>query len=150
MGIEFVRTWQFSGGNTTLLIADRDGAVVIDGYDHLLHTSRVYEGMPTKEFHEQGIVFRIGKDLSKITVSDYAKVVDSLQIDLLPLVNKLMSDYGNASTDKIPPEKMTIVAASQTTKVKLFLSSLRIERHGGETKLVAYDGEIAYKSIREK
>lgn len=150
MGIEFVRTWQFSGGGTTMLIADRDGALAIDGYDRLLHTPRAYTGMTKREFREQGIMFRIGEDLSKImvTVTDDSKVTDSLQINFQPLVDKLLADYGNANTDKIPPERMAVVAASQTTKVKLFLTSLRIERREGAAKVVAYDGEIAYKRIR--
>jgi len=152
MGIEFIRTWQFSGGGTILLIADRDGALGIEGYDRLLHTSRVFAEMTKRELREQGIVFRIGDDLSKVTISvtDDAKFADSLQIDLQPLVEKLLADYGNANTDKIPPERMAIVAASQRTKVKLFLSSLRIERKEGTAKVVAYDGEIAYKTVREK
>ena len=135
-----------------MLIADRDGAVAIDGYDHLVHAPRAYTGMTTREFHQQGIVVRIGIDLSKImiTVPDDAKVTDSLQIDLQPIVDKLLADYGNANTDRIAPERMAVVAVSQTMKAKIFLSSLRVERRGGETKLVAYDGEIVYKRMPGK
>jgi hypothetical protein len=152
MGIEFIRTWQFSGGSTTMLIADRDGAVAIEGYDRLLHAPRAYTGMATREYRDQGTVFRIGKDLSKImvTVSDGAKVADSLQIDLQPLVDKLLTDYGNANTDKIPAERMAIVAASSTMKVKFFLLSLRVERREGVAKVEWYDGEIAYKRVPGK
>lgn len=149
MGIEYVRVWQASSGGTLTLMADRDGVLAIDGYDRLLRAPHIYAGMAKKEFPEQGIAYRIDKDLSKmtITVSNEAKIIDSLQIDLQPLVNKLLADYGNATTDRIPTEKMAIVATSQTTKVKLFLTNIRIQRHGTEAKVVAFDGDIAYKRM---
>jgi hypothetical protein len=152
MGIEYVRVWQASSDGSMLLIADRDRALSIDGYDRLLRVQRVFAGMPKREFSGQELEYRVGEDLSTmtLTVSYDAKVVDSLQIDLQPLVNKLLLDYGNATTERIPNERMAIVAASQTTKVKLFLSSIRVQRRGGETKVVAFDGDIAYKITREK
>jgi len=147
MGIEYVRVWQASSGGMLMLMADREGALAIDGYDRLLRAQHVFAGMTKREIPEQGLACRVGEDLSKImiTVSSDAKILDSLQIDLQPLVNKLLADYGNATTERIPTEKMAVVVASQTTKVKVFLSTIRIQRRGGETKVVAYDVDIAYK-----
>jgi hypothetical protein len=152
MGIEYVRIWQAWSGGMLMLMADRDGVLAIDGYDRLLRAPHIYAGMAKREFPDQGIAYRVGEDLSKmmITFSYEAKIIDSLQIDLQPLVNKLLADYGNAATERIPTEKMAIVAATQTTKVKLFLSNIRIQRHGAEAKVVAYDGDIAYKIIPGK
>jgi hypothetical protein len=135
-----------------MLIADRDGVLEIDGYDHLLRGPHVFMGMTKKGAPEQGVAYQVGEDLSKllITVSADAKIIDSLQIDLQPLVNKLLADYGNTTTDRIPTEKMALVAASQTTKVKLFLSNIRLQRRGGEAKVVAYEGDVAYKIVQGK
>ena len=152
MGIEYVRIWQAWSGGMLMLMADRDGVLAIDGYDRLLRAPHIYAGMAKREFPEQGIAYRVGEDISKmvITVSSEAKIIDSLQIDLQPLLNKLLADYGNATTERIPTEKMAIVAAGQTTKVKLFVSTIRVQRHGAEAKVVAYDGDIAYKIIPGK
>ena len=152
MGIEYVRVWQASSGGMLMLMADRDGALAIEGYDHLLRAQHVFAGMTKREVPEQGVAYRVGEDLSKImiTVSSDAKILDSLQIDLQPLVNKLLADYGNATTERIPTEKMVVVAASQSTRVKIFLSNIRIQRRGGEAKVVAFDGDIAYKKTGEK
>jgi hypothetical protein len=151
MGIEYVRVWQASSGGMMVLTAARDGSLAIDGYDHLLRAQHVFSGMPKKEPSDQGLSYRIGQDLSKmtVTVSRDAKIVDSLDIDLQPLVNKLLADYGNASTDRIPPEKMAIGAATQMTRVKVFLSSIRVQRHGGEAKVVSYEGDIAWAPNRK-
>jgi hypothetical protein len=151
MGIEYVRVWQASAGGAMMLMADREGALAIDGYDRLLRAQHVFSVVTKREFPEQGIAYRIGEDLSKmmITVSRDAKIIDSLQIDLQPLVNKLLADYGNASTERIPTEKMSVIAASQTTKVKVFFSNIRIQRHGAEAKVVSYEGDIAWSTIKK-
>jgi hypothetical protein len=152
MSIEYVRVWQVSSGGVMMLSADREGALVLDGYDRLLRGQRINSGGVKKEFPQQGIAYRIGEDLSKmrITISRDTAITDSLLIDLQPLVNKLLADYGNVTTDRIPTEKMTAEAMGQVIKVKLFLSNIRIQRRGNEGKVLGYDGEIAYKRMVEK
>jgi hypothetical protein len=152
MGIEYVRVWQSSSGGAMMLMADREEALSIEGYDRLLRTQHVFAGAAKRVFPEHGLAYRIEEDLSKmiITVSRDGKSIDSLKVDLQPLVNKLLADYGNATTDRIPTDKMAVVVTSQTTKVKVFLSSIRIQRRGGEAKVVSYDGDIAYRIMGEK
>jgi len=151
MGIEYVRVWQVSAGGVMQLMADRDGALAIDGYDRLLRGQSVFSGGTKKDFPDQEISYQIGQDLSKITifVTRDSKTVDSLKIDLQPLVSKLVADYGNATTHKIPTEKMAVAAAGQLTKIKLFLSNIRIQRHAGESKVMSYDGDIAWAMIKK-
>jgi hypothetical protein len=152
MGIEYIRIWQSSSGGMAILSADRDGALLLEGYDCLLRTQRAYSGVTRKEFPDQGISYRIGNDLDKLTMffSRNANEVDSLQIDLQPLIKKVSADYGNASTDKIPVEKMTIVASSQKTKVKLWFPMIRVQRSRGESKVVSYEFDLAYKLTDQK
>jgi hypothetical protein len=152
MGIEYVRIWQGSTGSMMILTADRNGSLAIDGYDHLLRSFHAFSGVPKKEPPIEGISCRISEDLSKIYVSFFREstIVDSLSVDLQPLVNNLLSDYGNANTGSIPTEKMSVVAASNMMKVKLFLSTMRIQRRAGEAKVVSYDADIAYKIGGEK
>jgi hypothetical protein len=146
MGIEYVRVWQASSGGMIVFTADRDGSLAIDGYDRLLRGLHVYSGVPKKEPSEGGISYRIGKELSRMTidVSRLGKVVDSLDVDLQPLVNRLLADYGNAITDRIPPEKMVVTVATRMTKVKVCLSAIRLQRHGVEAKVLSYEGDIVW------
>jgi hypothetical protein len=152
MGIEYVRIWQASSGGAMMLMADRDGALTIDGYDRLVRSQHIYSGVTKREFPEQGIGYRVGKELNKMTIaiSRDSKVVDSLQIDVQPLVDKLVADYGKVTTDRIPTEKMAIVATSQTAKFKIFFSNIRIQWKAGEAKVISYEEEIAYKITSEK
>jgi hypothetical protein len=151
MGIEYVKVWQASSGGMMILTADRDGSSVIEGYDRLLRSQRVFSGVPRNEPPEQGIAYRIGQDLSKviITLSRESRVVDSLSVDLQPLVNKLLADYGQATTNRIPVEKMAVEATGQMTKVKVFVSSMRVQRHDGGAKIVSYEMDIAWSASRK-
>lgn len=151
MGIEFVRTWQASAGGMILLMADRDGSLGIGGFDHLLRLQHVFSGVQKKDPPAEGIAYLIGEDLSKITVtvSRDAKIVDSLIVDLQPLVNKLLADYGKVNSGSIPTEKMVVVAAGKMVKVKVFISSMRVQRHGDESKVVSYEGDLAYTVAEE-
>lgn len=147
MGVTYVRGWQEPAGGTITLTTDRDRALEIDGYERLLRGQRILPGVADREFPEHGIAYRIGQDLSAITfkVWDDTIPADSLHLDLNPLLDKLIAEYGKSSTDKIPPEKMAIVAASQNATIKLFLSTLRIRRQNGKSEVISFEAEIAYK-----
>jgi len=121
------------------LRADRDVPLEIDGYGRLLRARNISMGDTSRTITGQGITYRIGKDLRTMTVavSHDTNAADSLRIDLRPLVDKLIAEYGNSSTDRIPPEKMSIVAASDAAAVKIFIPFLRIKRHA----LFAYNDE---------
>ena len=152
MGIEYVRVWQtFSGGMLTFM-ADQNGAFSVEGYERFLRAPRVYSGNIFKEYPGQGIAYRIGEDPSKMTIilSNEIGVVDSLQIDLQPFVENLMAEYGKVSTDRIQPEKMTVLASCKTAKIKICFSSISIQRRDKETWVVSYEGETAFTVAREK
>ncbi len=147
MGVTYVRVWQIAAGGIMFLRADRDGALAIDGYERLLRGQHFDVESMDRKFSSQGIAIRLGRDLSTmtVTISPDMQAADSLQIDLKPLADKLRAEFGNGSTDRIPPEKMAIVAANQTVIVKVFLSILRMQRHEGRWKVTSFDADIAYR-----
>jgi hypothetical protein len=148
MGIEYMRVWQASVDGVIMMIADRDAAVAIDGFDQLVRGLRVYDTKLKRDLRAQGRAFGVGDDLSKITVSEKnGSVSDSLVIDLQPLAVRLLAEYGNASTDRIPAEKMTITASSRTSTYKLMLSTIRIQRRGQEVKPVSFEGDVAIRKM---
>ncbi len=152
MGIEYVRVWQTFSGGTLTFVADQNGTLSVEGFDRLLRGPHVYSGSIAREFPGQGIAYRVGDDLSKLTITSSHDngVIDSLQIDLQPFVERLLAEYGKASADKIPPEKMTVLASGKTAKVKICFSNIHIQRHGKEAKVVSYDGEMAYTIAHDK
>jgi hypothetical protein len=147
MGVTYVQAWQVSAGGIITMTADRDRTLDIAGYELLFRGQRVHSGVVNREFSDHGIAYRVGRDLSTMTVMiwDDTKPADSLQIDLKPLVDKLIAEYGRASTDKIPPEKMAIAVTDRTIMIKIFLSTLRMQLHEGKPDVVSFEAEIAYK-----
>jgi len=75
-------------------------------------------------------------------------VVDSLAVDLRALVNTLVRDYGDVGGGIIPPEKMSITAATDKLKLKICLRKIQFRKVGDETKPVAYDTDFMYSIAR--
>ncbi len=147
MGVPFVRRWQASDDGTITLSIDREKALDIKGYNRLLRGQRVHSGVKNREFLDQGIIYQIGQDLSTLTVSVRHDTLPatSLQIDFKHHLANIIAEYGTESTNKIPPEKMSIVASNDDLSVKVFLSTIRIKKHVGSPEIVSYEAEIAYK-----
>ena len=151
MGVQYVHAPQTSVDGTITLTIDREQPLEIDGYERLLRRQRIHTGITNREFSDYGIAYRVGQDLSTVTVSVRLNTnsSDSLQIDLKPLVEKLLAEYGKVSTNKIPPEKMAIVSVDQTTMIKVFLSNISVQQHVGKLEIVSYEVDIAYKQGTE-
>jgi len=147
MGVAYVRVWQSSVNGIITLTTDRDRVMDIEGYERMLRGQRISSGVTNREFSDQGIGYRIGKDLSTITITVWNEknTADSLQIDLKPLVDNLTAKYGNASMEKIPPEEMAIAASNRSAMIKIFLSTIRIQRHEGSSKVISFEAQIVYK-----
>lgn len=147
MGVPYVRVRQGSVDGIITLTTDRDKALNIAGYERLLQRQRILSGDMNREFSDQGIAYRIGQDLSMITVTVWRNTnsSDSLLIDLKPLIDNLIAKYGIASADKIPHEEMAFVTAKGTVTIKVFLSTLKIQRNEGKTKVISFEAQVAYK-----
>jgi len=147
MGVTFIRQGHVGPPGTMYLSVNQDLAFDIEGYDRLLRGQRVHAGVTVREFPAQGIAYRMGGDLGTmtVTVSRDTIAVDSLQVDLMPLVGRLTAEYANAATDKIPPEKMTIVAAGRTAKIKVLFTTTRTRQNQGATEIESFEAVIAYK-----
>jgi hypothetical protein len=150
MGIEYVNQWATPPGEITVLSADREGAMDIGGYERLLRGRSVGTMSANGTPPDQGIAFRFWGEPCMMTValSPDGNAADSLQIDLKPLVDALIAEYGGATKDNIPPEKMAIAAANRTARVKVFFSSIRIKRRNGKPEMESFDAEIAYTQMK--
>jgi hypothetical protein len=147
MGIEYVRLWQAFSGGMMVMSTDREEAMILDGYDRMLRGQFVSSSVKKREFSHLGISYEIRNDMWKMAlrVAPEAGAADSVEFDLRPLVTKLVADYGTVVTDKIPHEKMAIVASGRSTAAKLWVSVIRVQQHAGELKLMSYEADIGYK-----
>jgi hypothetical protein len=103
-----------------------------------------------KDFTDLAFSYRVNPDLDTITfaVTTEEKSIDSLQIDLHPLINQLMTDYGNFNINNIAPEKMMLSKESQTLKIKIYFRHMKLYKEESEIKPVQYSTDILYKDKR--
>lgn len=146
MGLEYVRIWQNPAGGTILLTADRAEAIDLTGYDRMLRAQHIASADTRDGLPGQEIVYKLAdnSDVATFTVVRDGKGLDSLQINLRQVVDRLLKDYGNANTDRIPADKMVAENASAALKVKVCFSRIRIQREAGEIKQIVFDGDILY------
>ncbi|MDK9700284.1 MAG: DUF4153 domain-containing protein [bacterium] len=147
MSVTYSRVSEASDDGSITFASDRDSALHIDGYERMLRRQRIHSGNTNRELSNEGIAYQVGLDLSTISVmvENKTKSIDTLQVELKPLVDKLITEYGKASADKIPPEKMVIVATSASTMIKIFISSINVQPHDGKFEVMSFEADFAYK-----
>lgn len=151
MGFIYDRAVQYSDGNRIALISDRKGTLNIEGYQHLLVTQFITSTTRNRVFPNDDIAYRVDEKLDTMTfvATMEGDRKDSLQISLRQLVDSLMKEYGNATTDKIPPEKMSLSMEENDVKIKVYLRQAQIKREDGEIKPLSFEVVILY-SINRK
>jgi hypothetical protein len=146
MGVEYDRVAVLSGRDAYELVADPMRTISLDGYERMLPGQRIRAAGPKLEAPTGEISYRLDSSFNVLTVIVMVegKAVDSLAVDLRPLVDTLVRDYGNVGGGIIPPEKMSITAATQKLKLKICLRRIQFRKDGDETRPAAYDADILY------
>jgi hypothetical protein len=150
MGVEYMESWMRPVGKIVFLNASENGAIDIAGYDHMLYSQPVDSLKPKKEFPEHGISYRYDHRQNSMTfmVHQGGQVIDSLKIELQPIVDKIYSEYSDTNPNNIPKESMCVSAGDEVLRVKIYLRHLRLERKNAELKPAFYWADILY-SIRQ-
>jgi hypothetical protein len=147
MGIEYTNVWYSAAGNDIWLRSNRGGVIDLDGYDRMIRQQYISREFWKKDFTDLNFLYRVNPDLDTITfaVTPEEKLPDSLRIDLHPLINQLMADYGNFNINNIAPEKMMLSKESQTLKIKIYFRNIKLHKEENEIKPVQYSVDILYK-----
>jgi hypothetical protein len=146
MGVEYDRIVVLSGRDAYELVADPVRTISLDGYERMLRGQRIRAAGPKPEAPTGEISYRLDSSFNVVTVvvTVEGQVADSLAIDLRSLVDTLVREYGDAGGGIIPPEKMSITAATEKLKLKICLRRIQFRKDGDETRPVAYDADILY------
>ncbi|NMC42339.1 MAG: DUF4153 domain-containing protein [candidate division Zixibacteria bacterium] len=131
LGIEYVAYTPRFGDNMIEFACDRERALPVGGYQHLLFGQFIHAGNHEGKSVADSIAYRIDSTLWIITVQELADsaVVESLQIDLHPLIDTLMEKYGSGGSE-IPPPKMMVAAASGGLTVAVHIRRILLKRDG--------------------
>jgi hypothetical protein len=146
LGIEYINIWYSPEGNDIHFSADLHQMIDLQGYDHMIRAWHLSTDQNLEVQLGAGISCRRSTALDTITFlkTVEGKLVDSLQINLRPLVNKLVQDYLNINVNNISPELMSLSQVSPNLKVKIYLRYLNLHRDNKEVKLVNCGGDILF------
>ncbi len=144
MGVKYMRFWQVGPGGVLFLSSDRDQAVDIGGFGRAVRGRRIDAN--DKAYSSDEFAYKAGTGLDIITFFALrnGKGVDSVEIDVRKLADELVKEYGQVSTDRISPERMSLSAQGRLLRIKICLTFVRVQRRGEGVEIVAYDGDVYY------
>lgn len=145
-GVEFVKVWVTSAGDEFLMEATRDGAMEVGGYERLLQGVSLGSEIARREYKEENIIISMNPAFNVITVRYRTEGAagDSARVELQPVVDRLLKDFGQTIAMNIPREKMSIASAGGALTIKVCLRRVRLTREGQAVKIVAMDADILY------
>ncbi|MEJ2636432.1 MAG: DUF4153 domain-containing protein [Calditrichia bacterium] len=147
MSIEYIRGWHSGAGNDIQLSSDQGAVIDVQGYDRMLRRQYVSIEQNKKFFSDLAFSYRVDTDLDTITfvAAPDGKLFDSLRIDLQPLFNQLLADYGHFNVNNILPEKMMLYKENQNLKTKIFFRYIKLHNKENKPRPIEYSVDILYK-----
>jgi len=144
MGIEYVNVWYSPAGDDIIFGSSQAGLVNVQGYDRMVRGQYFNIDQENKVFTYQDFRYRVCSTLDTITfIATSEEIVpDSLSVDLNPLFNQLLADYGNASIKNIPAKKMMVKAENQYLRIKMYFQYIRLHRDENHVKPIRYTADI--------
>jgi hypothetical protein len=142
MGIEYLNVWFTAGDNEIFFRSNRSDNLDIQGYDQMIREKYYNLDRDNKTFASQGFSYRVNSKLDRITFTGSGP--ESLPVDLLPLFNQLVAEYGNLSIKDIQPEKMMIEAENQHLRAKIYFRFIKLRKDEESVKPLEYTMDILY------
>ena len=151
MGIEYARASYSAAGNDIWLRSDQKPAIDIDGYDRMIRQQYISDERNKVAFTNLGFSYRVNPNLDTIifAITTKEKLADSLQVDLHPLIDQLLADYGNFNVNNIPPEKLMLSKENRNLKIRVYFRYIHLLKEENKTKPIEYSVDILYKKITE-
>lgn len=147
IGVEYIKSWYRSSGNTIRFDSDQGAVIDVEGYDRMIRRKYFRIDRNTTVSTDLLLSYWVNSKLDTITfvVSREEKLLDSLQIDLHPLMTQLMADYGHYNTNNILPDKMMLYDENQKLRVKIYVRYIKLYKEENEIKANEYSIDILYK-----
>jgi hypothetical protein len=144
MGVEFVRVWQSAGGGQFALMANRNRAMEVGGYDRMIR-GQVFGG-DRLEWTQTGVPYalRFSPDLESVTFRSLAGGNDSLRVNLRPFIDELLGRFGTAVTGDIAPEVLSASYSGNGLRLKFTFLRIQITKSGEKMRPTQYDVDVFY------
>lgn len=127
MGIQYVEEYQMGEFTLVNFSMKENQALEIGTYSHVIPSFHLSPGVENRTFNLQGKTIRIQYQNRKNTLTLHAPSGESLLLDLSPLINRLLTTYGNSGYHSdLPPGALAVEAASKGIRAKVYLNSVQI------------------------
>ncbi len=146
MGVEYAGVWRSAASDQFIFNSGSDNAVDVAGFDHWMPRQQ-FGSSPAKPASQGSeLLWRTNTELDTIMffLRKDSVSIDSIEISIQPLMTSLLSQYGNANVEDVPPDQMSVGAASQTMRVKMFVNSFSFRRDGDKLIPIWYSANIFY------
>lgn len=149
IGIEYVRSWVSAEGTEISFRANRDAASDVAGYDHLLPSQTLSQFLSERNYKSAGITLRASGDFGTLTVlrSEADRAVDSVQVDMRALAERLVREYASRNVDDVPLDAMTVDASTPTFGVRVIVRIMEVRREGGATMPRSYNLDVLTRTL---
>ena len=146
MGVEYLTIWFNQPEDFIRLSTDWQKVMDVHGYDCMLCCQYIDNSHLFKAIDDQDLSYRVDSSLYIITfmIASEGVIVDSLLIDLHPVVKRLLEKYQDSNISNIPPENMALSDTSRSMKIKVYLRSIHLSKEEKEVKLIDYNADIFY------
>ncbi|HEY2954085.1 MAG TPA: DUF4153 domain-containing protein [Candidatus Eisenbacteria bacterium] len=135
MGLSFVENWQESGKPWFEINMNRQAAIPLDGYQHLIPSMSFWLGQTTQtgEVEAGGARYSVvwRPDSSDLIIARRDSSHDSLRVELSPRIKALLEENRQrAYIPNLPPEKVAVEGSAGDLRVRVYILSLNGKTDG--------------------
>jgi hypothetical protein len=147
IGIEFIKSWGSTAGNNIWFGSDQGAAIDVKEFDRMMRRQFISIERNKKVSTDHIFSYKVNTNLDTITfiITPEEKLIDPLQVDLHPLINQLLADYGNFNTNNISPNKMMLHKENQNLMIKIYFRYIKLHKEENKVKPIEYNVDILYK-----
>jgi hypothetical protein len=146
IGIKYVYSSRYVDDRWFEFVCVRQRTLSVAGYQRLIPEQYINPDSREQKFAADGFAWRVD---SSLWVMTFVATIDSiaaesLQVDLHPVIDALMVEYGPGGGEDIPPLKLSAVAAGDRLKVGVYLRRIHLERKDDILNPTYYLADILY------
>jgi len=146
MGVPYSTVWQNAAGGMIIFQVSEKEIIDIAGYDKMFPDHYVDSLPKNRSFSYPDIAFEANTALDTLVFMSMrdGKTVESLSVNLQPLIDDLVKNYSRGNRADVPIEKMSATSAGNDLKIKIYITRLQLQRQDNAFKTISYTMDILY------
>ncbi len=148
IGVAYYAAPRNLGDSWAEFAGDRRRAVAIAGFQHLIMDQYIRPDERGQKFSADGFSYAVDTSLWVMTFVNTTDsvVAESLEVNLHPLIDALIAEYGPGGGEDIPPQKMSISVIGTALKIQVCLKRIHLQRKNEVLSPTFYSANILYST----